>query len=74
MRQQRTKTVRNPATDAHTGGAAPVASPWPAAASSTHTAANTAARKLRTAKEALMVAESSHGNSRDDGKGAPPAP
>ncbi|EDY56006.2 conserved hypothetical protein [Streptomyces sviceus ATCC 29083] len=48
-------TGTNPAVCVHTGGAVPVARVCPPAASSTQSAANTAARRLRTAGDALMA-------------------
>ncbi len=53
--QPSANTARKPAVSAHDGGRAPMASPCPAAASSTHTAAKTAARRPLTAGDALMV-------------------
>lgn len=50
------KICRTAATCTHTGGAAPMASACPPAAGSTHSAANTTARKLRTAGDALTFA------------------
>ncbi|OIJ85509.1 hypothetical protein BIV25_43740 [Streptomyces sp. MUSC 14] len=56
--QPSVNTAAHPAASAHRGGMAPMASPCPAAASSTHTTANTAARRPHTAGDALMVRES----------------
>lgn len=49
------KTGANPAACTHTGGVVPVASACPPAASSTHSAANTAARSPRTGADAVMA-------------------
>ncbi|MEU0601131.1 hypothetical protein ABZ484_23255 [Streptomyces sp. NPDC006393] len=50
-----TNTPAKAAPHTHSGGMSPMASPCPAAASSTHTAANTTARRLRTAADAPIA-------------------
>lgn len=67
------KTGAKPAACIHTGGVVPVASACPPAASSTHSAANTAARSPRTGADAVMAPDPATRPAGPDGRIPEPA-